>query len=219
MTMGDESCSQEVLDHVESADLTSSESSDLSSWIAENSELECQVHCVGLVAQRLDAMSDLQVVGDFCGSVATYARFLEPEAKGHIEGAYLRVRDDSSISTNYFTGLRYSQIDIREHVKDRVPEDWTFTHPRRDAATWHYHLYLASLEESESYDLLEKKLEETQNGNDATNLIKSLGDLKTERTQSILEKYRTDQRTADDPVGPGPKIADTVELLLSTFPE
>ena len=48
--------------------------------------------------------------------------------------------------------------------KNRPPQG--FTHPRRDAETWHYYLYLASLDTPGAYEKLEAKIAATANGND-----------------------------------------------------
>jgi hypothetical protein len=213
----DHDCPPEVIKHVETVDLTSSDNSMLFSWIEENSEQECVVHCVTLVANRLDNKCDPQVISDFCGTTATYAKLLEPEARQQIKAAYLRFGYDQSIARQYFIGLRYNQIDVRPQLNEKIKEDWSFERPRKNAATWHYYLYLASLDEPGAYDALAKKLADTDDGNDATNLIKSLADLKTKQTRDILLKYKNDQRHSDGPVGPGPKITETVTALLPSF--
>ncbi len=218
-TNDDHDCPPEVIKRVESMDLTSSDNSMLFSWIEENSKQECVVQCVAIVASRLDNTCDLQVIGDFCEAAATYAKFFEPEAKQQIKDAYLRFGYDASIAIQYFNGLRYNQIDVRTHLKGEIKEDWSFNRPRRDAATWHYYLYLASLKSPDAYVALAEKLADTKDGNDATNLIKSLADVKTKQTKNILLKYKEDERHSDGPVGPGPTIAETVEALLPTFPE
>lgn len=210
-------CPDNVRKQIQSADLTTSESSTLFAWIAENSPLECQVHAVGVVAERLGADSDPQVIDDFCGAAATYAKFLAPEDRIKVKDAYTRFLYRDSIALNYFGGLRRNQIDIRAQLTGKVEEDWTFDNPRRDAATWHYYLYLASLDTPGAYEALRKKLTDTANGNDLTNLIKSLAELRTPRTKDILLEYRDDMRTADSPVGPGMTVSETVKILLETY--
>jgi hypothetical protein len=208
-------CPDNVREHIQSADLTSSESSTLFAWIAEHSPLECQVHAVGAVAERLGADSDPQVIDDFCAAAATYARFLEPEDRTKVRDAYTRFPYDRSIALNYFGGLRSNLIDIRAQLIGKIQEDWTFENPRRDAATWHYYLYLASLDTPGAYEALRKKLADTENGNDLTNLLKSLAELETPRTKDILLEYREDMRTADGPVGPAMTVSETVKILLN----
>ena len=213
------SCPPEVVARIDSVDLSTSESSELFSWIAERSTLDCQVDSLCAVAERLDGTSDLQVVGEFCGAVATYARFIEPEGKRKIAEAYRRIPYESSLAMNYFAGLRSTGIDLRDHLEGQVPEDWTFTHPRREAATWHHYLYRASLDEDEAYAALAKKIADTQDGNDVTNLLKSLAELGGEGVRGILEGYLSDTRHADGPDGPGPLISETAKQLLATLPE
>jgi hypothetical protein len=209
-------CPPEVVEYVQTVDLASSENSGLFSWIASNSPLKCQVDSIGAIADRLNQLSHSQVIDDFCSSAATYARFLTPHAKQKVEGAYLRFPYYPSIAMSYFNGLRYNQIDIRSHLKGKITEDWTFEQPRLNAETWHYYLYLAALDEPGAYEALENKLRSTENGNDVTNLIKSLSDVKTERTKQILLQYTQDTRRAEGPEGPELMILETVSLLLRT---
>lgn len=218
MELNNINCPPAVIEYVQTVNLSSSKNSSLFSWIATNSPLECQIDSLTTVAKRLNHLSHPQVINDFCSSVATYARLLKPQTKEIIKEAYLRFPYQKSIALNYFNGLRYNQIDIRPYLKKKIIEDWSFKQPRLNAETWHYYLYLASLEEPGAYKALERKLDTTTNGNDATNLIKSLADLKTERTKNILLRYKQDTRHSDGPVGPGPTIAETVSTLLMVYP-
>jgi hypothetical protein len=217
MEINDMNCPPAIIEYIQTVNLASSENSEIFSWIASNSPLECQVYSVGAVAERLDESSDPQVIDDFCASVATYARFLTSETKKKVRAAYIRFPYYQSIAMNYFNGLRYNQIDIRSHLMGKITEDWTFKHPRLNAETWHYYLYLASLEDPGAYEALKKKLAATVNGNDATNLIKSLAEVRTEHTKKILLQYRKDTRRAEGPEGPEQTIAETVSLLLRTY--
>lgn len=212
-------CPKEVIEYVRTVNMTSGKSSTLFSWIGNHSSIECQVNSVSVVADRLNATSHPQVIGDFCSTIATFAQLLNNEAKQKIKEAYLRFPYYSDIALSYFYGLRYNQIDIRSHLKGKFIEDWSFEGPRdQNSDTWHYFMYLASLDEPGAYKALEKKIAETQNGNEATNLIKSLADLKSEDTRRILNLYSQDTRRADGPVGPAQMISETVHFLLMTFP-
>jgi hypothetical protein len=209
-------CPPVVIEYVQSVDLTSSDNSNVFSWIASNSTLACQIESLSTVADRLNAISHTQVIDDFCASAATYSRFLDETAKEKIKQAYIRIPYDKSIALNYFNGLRYNSIDIRPFLFVHMQQDWSFKHPRQNAETWHYFLYLASLDEEGAYDAIEKKLDSTLDGNDATNLIVSLADLKTEQTKHILLKFAKDMRHADGPEGPELTIAETVKILLNS---
>jgi len=186
MAIDNLNCPPVVIEYIQDVDLSSSKNASLFSWIASNSPLECQVEILGVVADLLNKSSHPQVIDDFCSSAATYARFLSSQAKKQIKNAYLRFSYSSSIAMNYFNGLRYNQIDIRPHLKGKITEDWSFEQPRLNAETWHYYLYLAALNEPGAYEALEKKLKLTTNGNDATNLLKSLAEVKTEDTKNDL---------------------------------
>jgi len=213
----DMNCPPDVIEYVQTVNLASSENSKLFSWIATNSSLECQLDSLAAVAERLDDLSNPQVIDDFCASVATYARLLTPETTKKVRAAYIRFPYHQSIAMNYFNGLRYKKIDIRSHLKGKIKEDWTFKSPRLNAETWHYYLYLASLEDLGAYEALKKKLAATVNGNDAMNLIKSLAEVRTEHTKKILLQYRDDTRRAEGPEGPEQTIAETISSLLRTY--
>lgn len=218
MEFSEMNCPPAVIEYVQTIDLTSSDNSMMFSWIEEHADLVCQVHSLVAIARRLDARSNPQVIDDFCSTAATYAPYLKQGAKEAVRAAYLRFPYDSSISMGYFNGLRYNNIDIREHLQGKIPLNWSFVHPRdADAETWDYYLYLASLEQPGAYDALAAKIAQTEDGNDVTNLIQSLADLKTEQTKNILLKYKQDERHAEGPHGPAMKIGETVSIILDTF--
>jgi hypothetical protein len=158
------------------------------------------------------------VVGDFCGSVATYARFLDPEIRDSVAAAYRRMPYSDAIAMAYFDGLRQTGIDLRDRLLGRFREDWSFAQPRLNAATCLYYLYLASLGEPGALDRLAEKIAATKDGNDATNLLRSLADLRAPGVAEVLRRYADDQRRADDPEGPGMTIAENVKLFLSMRP-
>ena len=208
-------CPPIVVERVMREDLADSESSELFSWIAGNASLDCQVKALIAVADRLDKNSHPQVIGDFTSSVATYARFLTPLGVEQIKSAYLRVRYDETVAAQYFLGLRATKIDIRPHLERRVEVDRSFEHPRQNAATWHYYLYLASLEDPAAIEALGEKLASTENGNDLTNLLQSLSEVEGENVTSLLRAYENDMRRADGTEAPGMPISENVKLWLS----
>ncbi len=209
-----EVCPLVVIEQVKTADLQSAENSDLFSWIAEKAELDCQTAAVLGIADRIRGSSDPQVIADFCGAVATYARFFKPDDLIRIEGAYRRFGYKDDFALPYFLGLRATGVDLRRRLEGKVAENWSFDHPRGDAATWHYYLYLASLGEPGALDALAKKIAETENGNDATNFLQSLSELKAEGVDEILELYANDTRRADGTEAPGMMIKENVAIYL-----
>jgi hypothetical protein len=154
------------------------------------------------------------VIDDFANSVATYARFMDRDGIAAVREAYLRVPYDPAIALNYFLGLREPGIDLRSHLRLKVVPDWSFTDPRQDAATWHYYIYLATLGEPGALEALADKVAATEDGNDVTNLLASLAELKLKEVDAILRSYAEDQRTADGVEGPGLPISANVELWL-----
>lgn len=212
-------CPPAVFDRVRSTDLTSSNSSTLFNTLATET-IECQALALRLIASRLDASSHPLVIGDFCGAAATLSRFLKPDAITDIKSAYQRFPYHETIHAHYFLGLRLNHIDIRPHLAGKLADDWSFTNPRHNAQTWHYHLYLASLDDPAAYTRLAEKIAATTDGNDATNLLKSLAELETAAAKAILLTYANDPRRADGPDGPAQPISQTVALLLAQhFPK
>lgn len=206
-------CPPSVAELIRQSNLESPASGMLFSQIASQSALECQVAAVAAIADRLTPYSDRQAVDDFLAAVATYARFLPPEDIAAVRDAYLRIPYQPAIALNYFAGLIATGIDIRGRLKGRVAQDWSFTQPRRDAATWHYNLYLAHLGDPSALQALAAKIAATADGNDATNLLQSLSELRVNGVDAILLSYADDPRTADGTEGPGLPISENIQIF------
>lgn len=207
-------CPPAVVHRIQEADLRSSESSDLITWVEVKSGRECAVAALEAVAKRLGPDSHLSVIDLFCNAVASYARSLDPSQIAIIRAAYRRFPYDPAISFNYFLGLRNTGIDLRDRLRTRVGINWDFASPRRDAETWDYYLYLATLEEPGALDALARKIAETKYGNDATLLLLSLSELRVKGIDEILRSYADDPRTADGVSGPGLPISENIKLWL-----
>ena len=93
-------------------------------------------------------------------------------------------------------------------------EDWSFPHPRKNAATWHYYLYLASLDEPGALKKLADKISATEDGNDVTHLLQSLSELRVDGVEDILKLYANDTRRARGVEGPGQLVSKSVALFL-----
>ena len=208
-------CPPAVVYQIQQADLRSAESSNLITWVEANSDRQCAIAALEAVAARLKPDSNLSVIDLFCNAVATYARNLDADQKAIIRAAYLRFHYEPAISFNYFLGLRHTRIDLRDQLHGKVGIDWTFASPRRDAETWDYYLYLATMEEPGALEALAKKIAETKSGNDVTLLLMSLAEVPGKEVDALLKTYADDQRTADGVDGPGLPIADNVKLLLT----
>ena len=207
-------CPPAVVYQIQEADLRSAASSNLITWVEVNSDRQCAIAALEAVAGRLTADSNLSVIDLFCNAVASYARALDADQKAIIRAAYLRFPYRPDISFNYFLGLRKARIDVRDDLRDKVGIDWTFASPRRDAQTWDFYLYLATMEEPGALEALASKIAETKSGNDVTLLLMSLADLPGKGVDDILKSYANDQRTAEGVNGPGLPIAANVGLLL-----
>lgn len=210
-------CPPNLAVEIRQIDVTLQDSGQIISEIVDKSFLNA--HCIEAmlvtIAKKINALTDQLVLSNFFSSLATHHKILSDNAKSQIKEGILRARYMQSIAAYYFTALRYNQIDVRDYLQDKIIEDWSFTHPRAEnAATWHYYLYLASLNEPGAIEALDKKIAITASGNDVTNLLTSLYDLKSEEAFDILLKYKDDMRRADAPEGEGMSISETVKIYL-----
>src|SRR5690606_12378282 len=144
---------------------------------------------VAAIAERLPSRSPPAVVDSFASAVATYGNLLDREDLAQVRNAYLRVAYHPSISHNYFLGLRMTGIDIRDHLRLKVRIDWSFTHPRKGAATWDYSLYLASLGDQDALEDIAAKLARTENGNEVGTYLASLAESKIPGAEAIIRRY------------------------------
>ena len=208
-------CPADVARRIETVDLGKGDDAPIFSWIESHSDRPCAVAAVGAIADRLDAKSAGPFIDDFCGSTATYAKWLGPEVVARVEAAYRRFPYLDWLAFSYFMGLRYNHIDFRVYLAGKVPESWAFTSPRQGApsATWDYSMYLASVGERGALDKLAAKIAATTNGNDATNFLASLADLDAPGVDEVLDRYAHDTRHADGSRGPGLTIAENVVFL------
>lgn len=215
MEFTDANCPPAVIERVRGADLGVSDTGTLFSWVATESPLECQLHAVLTIADRLDGASHPLVIGDFCASAATYARFFSASDRLRIRAAYVRTMYHASIAHFYFDGVRQNRIDIRDHIRSQIVDDWSFSGPGdENAATWHHYLYLASLDTPGALEQLAEKIAGTEDGNDVANLLESLADLETDASGAVLRRYIDDARVTEGVDGPGMTVGQTVRILL-----
>lgn len=218
MDTASHACPPAIVEAIRHADMQVAAAGELFSELTDGTSLECRLYALVAVADRLDSDSHPAVIGEFCKAAATYARVLNPDQVEKIRDAYLRVPYVGSITFGYFTGLRLNHIDIRDHVKECIRENWAFIHPRdEDAETWHHYLYLGSLGEPGAMEKLAEKIAQTENGNDATNLLHSFAALQGADATKILQSYANDQRRADgvEGSGSGMTIAETIEQVMA----
>lgn len=211
-------CPPAVVYQIQTADPRSAESRNLITWVEEHSDRRCAMAALEAVAARLGADSNPSVVDLFCNAIASYAPMLDAAQKDLIEAAYRRLPYRPEISFNYFLGLRKTGIDLRDALRDRVAINWAFASPRRDAQTWDYYLYLATLNDPGALEALSRKIAETSSGNDATLLLMSLADVPGPGVTQILNEYAKDPRTADGVEGPGMTLAENIRILLMLRP-
>lgn len=212
-------CPPAVVERVQITDLESDDASDLLSWVEQQGNMACTVAVVAAIAERLPSRSPPSVVDSFASSVATYGDQLDRDELAQVRNAYLRVSYSPSISHNYFLGLRLTHIDIRDHLRMKVRIDWSFSHPRKDAATWDYYLYLASLGDQDALADIAAKIAKTENGNEVGTYLASLAETKLPGVEAILRQYENDPRKVDGANGPTAPLSDMVKvwLLMLTY--
>ncbi len=210
-------CPPEVVDIVRSVDLTLSTSTEVFSQIASSNERACEAEAMVAIAARIDASADDQVRSMFCSETGTYARFFSDEDRATIEAAYRRIPYVEHNAKSYFIGLQYNRIDIRDHLRGKIREDWSFTSPDHHAQTWFHFMYLASMDEPGAYGALERKIGATRSGNDVFLLLTSLSSLHTPRTKAILERYRDEKRLTDGADGPGAPVGTLIRITLDSW--
>ncbi len=218
METGADLCPPAVLQIIEQADIQTADGDALFGAVQEGTSLGCQLYALTTIAERLNSTASLTLVDAFAETTAMYARVLQPEHLDPIKNAYLRMPYDGSIAPSYFAGLRANRIDIREHLAERMTEDWSFVHPRdENAATWHYYLYLATLGTEGAMERLSEKMDAAETPNDLANLLRSFADVPGREATRVIRGYAKDDRRADGVDGPGTgiAIADAVEQILA----
>lgn len=207
-------CPPAVVARVQAEDLSAEGAQGLFSWIGDTATAACRLKALVAIAARMDADSHPGVVRAFASAVTSNARFLPPDALEPLAGAFRRVRIDAEGAAGYFGALRATGIDLRDHLRGRVPEDWSFADPYSGATTWHYHLYLASLQEPGALDALADKIARTESGNAVSLLLQSLDQLGGAEVTEVLRRYLGDERREEGMTGPGSTVGATVEVLL-----
>lgn len=208
-------CPPAVVERVRGADLASMDSAQLFDWIEQHSSSLCEMHAVPVIADMVNAATHPSVLRAWLGAVASYGRHFSPEARDRIRRAYLRIPYDIFFGRTYFSGLRRTGIDLRTEIREWFVEDWDFTDPfDPGAATWHYYLYLASLDEPGALDRLAQKIADTSYGNDVGLMLESLDSLDHPGVTDILRGYVDDPRHRDGMEGPGMPISDYARQLI-----
>lgn len=177
---------------------------------------KCAAAAVVQIADKLNAQSARTVLAQFCGAVATYAKFFSADDLARIRAAYVRfpvLHDDSRM---YFLGLEATHLDLRAHLKGKLTANWSFPSIRRDDETWNHHRYLASLGEPGALEALAKKVATTKHGNDAYLFLLDLSESKIDGVEAVIRRYENDSRRTDTPNGPGIMISQWVQVWLKT---
>ncbi len=207
-------CPPAMVERIRGADFRQADASDLFNALARGASIDCQIAAIEAVAKRLDGDSDVSVVATFCMAVATNAPQLEPETREAVREAYLRMPYSPAIASAYFGALREAKIDITDHLKRRFRENWDFQRLDETAATWHYYLYLASLDQPGALERLADKVAAMENPTEVTHLLNSLAKLPNPGVDAVLERYLGDKRRAEGVSGPGLEVGKNVEILL-----
>lgn len=210
-------CSAPIATEVRAIDSTTPSGSDALIDILMGRSLadNCMTSVLGLLASSIGPNTELSFVTDYFQFAYRLATQNPPEVREAIGTAATRISfqqiPDAGVAV--FAALRANRIDIRPTLAKTFVSDWSFTMPQDP--TWQYHLYLTDLGTTGAVEALARKIASTPNGNDATNLLKSLASVRNHEVRQVLAMYRDDQRRADAPDGPGLTIAQTVQLLLA----
>lgn len=169
---------------------------------------------LGYLANRIGPNAEPEFVTVYFTTAGDLARQNPTTVREAIAAAATRVPFGQMPETAVpvFGALRANRIDIRPALAKTLISDWTFVRPQDP--TWQYHLYLADLCTKGAVAALADKIAAATDGNDATNLLKSLATVRNEQVRQVLASYRDDRRHADAPDGPGLTIAQTVQSLL-----
>lgn len=208
-------CPPVVVAYVRGTDLAEEASHRLFAWMRQEASPECRRAALAEIAGRMDGTAHLAVVEAFAAAVAGHARFLPAATLDAVAGAYGRMPYAPEIARTYFHALRVTGIDVRAMLRGRIVEDWSFAQPYSGAATWHYFLYLASLDEPGALDALADKIARTERGNETALFLRSLAQLEGDAVTEVLRAYADDPRRVDGMTGPGDPVSVFVSGLLA----
>ncbi|MBT0956276.1 hypothetical protein IV417_02660 [Alphaproteobacteria bacterium KMM 3653] len=174
----------------------------------------CGSNVLGLLAERVDARSDGVFLAAYFAQASDHVATNTAQVRERIAQAAARVDIEArpDLARGYFTALRLNRIDIREALALRPIAPMQGGEFRQ--LGWQYHLYLASLDTPGALAAMASHVEGIASGNDVTNLLRSLVELRRRDVRALLETYRGDQRHADGPNGPGATIAQSVAIWI-----
>jgi len=210
-----EICPPVVVAHVRGTDLAVEASHRLFAWMRQEASPECRRAALAEIAGRLDGTAHPAVVEAFAAAVAGHARFLPAATLQAVAEAYGRMPYAPEIARTYFHALRVTGIDVRDMLRGRLTEDWSFAQPYSGAATWHYYLYLASLGEPGALEALADRIARTERGNETALFLRSLAQLPGDAVTEVLRAYAEDPRRVDGMTGPGAPVSVIVAGLLA----
>jgi hypothetical protein len=211
-------CPMEIQQIVRGADLRRSSAAQVFDQVADigTADFRCLLTAIGYVGQGLNPRSDARAVDAWLVQVATYAGYFSAEELEDTRKTMLKIAIPDGNGMMFFEALRRNNIDIRAELAGKVPPVWTFARPRDlGALAWHYNLYLARFRDADALGALANKIANTRSGNDVTLLLRNLAEVGTVEARDVITAYANDERTADGVDGPGPRISETVQLLLA----
>ena len=209
-------CPAEIVSEVKAADLRRPAEDDIF-YIVESQDAGpvCVSASTLYLAPKMTARVHDTVQTGFLTSVATYAGLFPAEALPMLADAMTRLPRSDQNSYIYFAALRLNQLDLRHQLAGTILPDWSFAHPRdTDATTWHYHLYLASLGDTDALDALIAKIDSTEDATNAYSLLTDLAELPDPRVTQVLRRYAGDDRLTRGPNGPGASLGELAQILL-----
>lgn len=185
--------------------------------LAPGLEPDCGNNVLGLLADKVDADADDIFLSAYFTAATRMSNTLTTDVRATIGNAasQVNIEDRPDLARTYFTALMVNQIDIREALALRAIGPLWGGDPR--SVAWQYHLYLAALDTPDAVKALADHTATIENGNDATNLLRSMATLRKPAIRDVLATYSDDMRHADGPDGPGARISETVTVLIDTY--
>lgn len=185
--------------------------------IAPTLDPECGSNVLALLSSKVDAGTDPLFLSAYFSEAVRLSASNTPAIRQLVGDAASRVEitQHPDLARSYFSALIANNIDIRPVlIQKNIP---MLSGNEFRSLPWQYHLYLVALDTPHAIQMIERHLLTVQNGNDATNLLTSLANIRKPDVRRVLQSYSDDTRHADGPSGPGATISQTVTALLEGY--
>jgi len=176
---------------------------------------DCIDALIAYFTPKIDANTHPQQLRAWLGYLSGYNGRMPADLALDVRAALLRIPYDPDLAETYFMPLIAHKIDVSAELATRIVPDWTFARLKtREAHTWYYFRYLASLGSAEAYAALADKVAMTADGNVVYSMLENLRDLRTPEAREILTRYVDDSRDLVGPSGDRTPLTVMVPLLI-----